>query len=488
MDIKLLEENIKVFSRLDPVQREAVELALDKGRIAIGDDVGTGKTVMSCATIALARPKRVLVVCQTGPLSDSWRKHILEWSPGYKVYLTDVDGRLPGTYYKEHEEYYVVITTPGRVGADAEMIKRGKYDMIIVDEAHFLAARGSKQTKAVMGLCCYGFRNAMVLLLSATFIKNSVADVFIPLKIVNANTEEGKIAHKSFQEWSYRYLESETIKSGPFTRVNYKAFRTDVYTEEYLDKFFRPKFLFRRVEQNYTEMHFHIEQIEMTSTQKAYYDKSKKDLLLEIGTRIMDTMHIMTKIQLFRQIAISHKIFDDDAILLDGAKVDKAIDIIKATDADDKVIVFTSFKRAAKKMAHNLIAQGIAAVTVTGELKGQVRTDMIDLFIENPEYKVLVITGQTGGAGLNLQIANVVILMDLPWTGANLKQQIGRSNRRGQTKPVHVHIIECIGTIDVKLRELCYTKLESLADLVNLQKTLNSHLKYNGERTLRDLL
>ena len=43
--------------------------------------------------------------------------------------------------------------------------------------------------------------------------------------------------------------------------------------------------------------------------------------------------------------------------------------------------------------------------------------------------------------GLNLQAANTVINVDLPWNPAVLEQRIARAHRMGQKNPVHVYLL-----------------------------------------------
>ena len=47
-----------------------------------------------------------------------------------------------------------------------------------------------------------------------------------------------------------------------------------------------------------------------------------------------------------------------------------------------------------------------------------------------------VITTNAGSTGLNLQAANTVINVDLPWNPAVLEQRIARAHRMGQQQPV----------------------------------------------------
>src|SRR5437899_11319555 len=75
------------------------------------------------------------------------------------------------------------------------------------------------------------------------------------------------------------------------------------------------------------------------------------------------------------------------------------------------------------------------------------RKDLIDRFREDPKCRAFLST-DAGGVGLNLQHANVVFNMDLPWNPAVLEQRIGRVHRLGQKQPVRVVNFIAQGTIE----------------------------------------
>jgi superfamily II DNA/RNA helicase len=61
------------------------------------------------------------------------------------------------------------------------------------------------------------------------------------------------------------------------------------------------------------------------------------------------------------------------------------------------------------------------------------------------------LTTNAGSTGLNLQAANTVINVDLPWNPAVLEQRIARAHRMGQKNPVQVYLLVTEGTIEEKL-------------------------------------
>ena len=72
--------------------------------------------------------------------------------------------------------------------------------------------------------------------------------------------------------------------------------------------------------------------------------------------------------------------------------------------------------------------------------------------IRQPEQNCkLFITTNAGSTGLNLQAANTVINVDLPWNPAVLEQRIARAHRMGQKQPVQVFALVTEATIEEKL-------------------------------------
>jgi SNF2 family DNA or RNA helicase len=67
--------------------------------------------------------------------------------------------------------------------------------------------------------------------------------------------------------------------------------------------------------------------------------------------------------------------------------------------------------------------------------------------IRNVEY----LSTNAGSTGLNLQSADTVINVDLPWNPAVLEQRIAQPHRMGQKRPVNVYILVTQETLE----EIC---------------------------------
>ena len=72
----------------------------------------------------------------------------------------------------------------------------------------------------------------------------------------------------------------------------------------------------------------------------------------------------------------------------------------------------------------------------------------------------ILLCSNTAGTGLNLQAADTVINVDLPWNPAKLEQRNARAHRFGQNRPVQVINLVTAGTIEERLLHNYDKKIE----------------------------
>src|SRR5207244_3928502 len=94
--------------------------------------------------------------------------------------------------------------------------------------------------------------------------------------------------------------------------------------------------------------------------------------------------------------------------------------------------------------------RGLPFVRLDGSVPQKLRQGLVHEFQSNPGCR-LFLTTNAGSTGLNLQAANTVINVDLPWNPAVLEQRIARAYRMGQEQPVQVFVLVTEETIEEKL-------------------------------------
>jgi superfamily II DNA or RNA helicase len=111
------------------------------------------------------------------------------------------------------------------------------------------------------------------------------------------------------------------------------------------------------------------------------------------------------------------------------------------TDPAHKAVVFSQWEVMIQKAAEVLDAAGVGYTLLHGRIPGKDRRKLIDRFRDDPACRVFLST-DAGGTGLNLQSADTVINLEVPWNPAVLEQRVARVHRMGQDRPVRVvHLV-----------------------------------------------
>lgn len=119
--------------RLYPHQKEGVLRAAHIGRAMIGDEMGVGKSAQG---IALAKHfgGRVCIICPSY-LCKNWKREMEFWYPEHEISI--VGKKVPETS--------VIISYDLTHRRDL-----GKFNVLILDESHYVKNKNAKRTKAIM--------------------------------------------------------------------------------------------------------------------------------------------------------------------------------------------------------------------------------------------------------------------------------------------------------------------------------------------------
>lgn len=104
----------------------------------------------------------------------------------------------------------------------------------------------------------------------------------------------------------------------------------------------------------------------------------------------------------------------------------RTAELIQATPAEDKVIVFSLYDPNLCALKALLKEQGVSHAFGT----------------KKENVKVYLLNLGTHCAGLNLQMANHCIFMEKPLDDVSYSQAVGRVSRAGQLKDVHITLLQ----------------------------------------------
>jgi SNF2 family DNA or RNA helicase len=155
------------------------------------------------------------------------------------------------------------------------------------------------------------------------------------------------------------------------------------------------------------------------------------------------------------------------------AEIEKILDECKANGS--KVIVFSEWERMLELVRALCKKMNLGFAWHTGSVPQKKRRSEINAF-KNAADCTAFLSTDSGSAGLNLQVANVVVNCDLPWNPAKLEQRIARAWRKNQINPVTVINLVTEQSIENGIMETLEIKkslAESVLDLKGTVKEIN---------------
>src|SRR3972149_220258 len=133
---------------------------------------------------------------------------------------------------------------------------------------------------------------------------------------------------------------------------------------------------------------------------------------------------------------------------------------------DEKIVVFSESKMYLEAVFNYLYKLGVKTRIISSEVTNKDRERIKGEFSETSNVRVLLCTA-AGETGLNLQAANIVVNLDLPYNAERLKQRIGRVRPYlgGEGRRILVVNILARNTIEEKVIEKIQYKVNLFSKL-----------------------
>ena len=148
------------------------------------------------------------------------------------------------------------------------------------------------------------------------------------------------------------------------------------------------------------------------------------------------------------------KTIDPQKKIKTSSKMQTIFQIISKSKKSDKILIFSHFVPMLKILSNDLKRKKIKNLVLEGSLPIKKREDLISQFKTNKNIKILLISIKVGGVGLNLEKANIVILVEPWWNPAVENQAIDRINRIGQEKEMRVYRLCVRDSIEERICEI----------------------------------
>jgi superfamily II DNA or RNA helicase len=408
----------------------------------LADDMGLGKTVQALAHVLAeklnGRGDRPSLVVAPTSLMANWRMEAERFAPGLEVLtLHGPDRKARFGAIPAHD---LVLTTYALLPRDRDVLAARQWHAVIVDEAQNVknantnAARILRQLDARQRFC-----------LTGTPIENHLGELWALMDFLNP----GLLGERRHFARVFR---------GPIEKNNDSARR------QTLARRVRPFLLRRTKAQVATELPPKteiIEHVEMEPAQSAIYEAVRLTMHRKVREAISakgldrSRIIILDALLKLRQVCCDPRLVKLPSARKAGAgsaKLTRLMEMLgELVEENRRVLLFSQFTSMLALIEERLTAETIAFVKITGAIRD--RATPVRRF-QAGEVPVFLISLKAGGTGLNLTAADTVILYDPWWNPAVEAQAIDRSHRIGQDKPVFVHRLVTLGTIEQKMIEL----------------------------------
>jgi superfamily II DNA/RNA helicase len=199
----------------------------------------------------------------------------------------------------------------------------------------------------------------------------------------------------------------------------------------------------------------------------------------------MDLLRLQKALLMCRMAADSTYLVDKKAPGY-SSKLEELAALIARLAAEEgrKVVLFSEWTTMLGLIEPLLTSRDVGYVRLDGSVPQKKRADLVREF-EHDARCVFFLATNAGSTGLNLQAADTVINVDLPWNPAVLEQRIARVHRMGQTRPVQVFVLVTDGTIEESLLATLSSKHELALAALDPESEVESVMLGSGIEELR---
>jgi SNF2 family DNA or RNA helicase len=438
-----------------PYQKAGVAYALRARKTFIADEMGLGKTLQAIATLESANsgaPSYPAVIVCPATLVLNWKAEYARWLPDRKVEVVTDRKSFPTGYD------IVVVGYSNLTTWEKQLSNHKSY---VFDESHYCKNATAQRTKSAVKIAKSVTKNGIVLCLTGTPVTNRPAEYASQLKIIGQIDKFGG-------EWGFyrRYCNAFKDKWGQWHLEGHSNL------DELNDRLRSTCYIRRTKEQVLTELPPVLHNPVVVDGAPAglkEYKKAEADIIqylvdrakeiaLELGlspksaaviARIKaESNQHLVRLSVLRRLSAK-------------AKMPAVMEWVESRVSEGRKVVIAAHHRDVV----DELARKFGDLRIQGGMDINDIEEQKDKFMTLPveEAPVMVLSIQAAKTGHNLQVAQEVLFVELPWTPADVDQTYSRCHRLGQKSSVTVTYLLCDGTID----EDIYSLIERKRGVVN---------------------
>lgn len=412
-------------------QKADLAYALPRRNTLLADQPGLGKTPTAIVFANEIKAEHILVVCPAN-IRLQWAKRIREWTTlkwPYTVYpiLKGGHGVHPSA------NWTVVSYDLARTEGIGKALSARAFDLLILDEAHYLKTIDTGRTRAIFGggdnplFSPIAPRCERILALTGTPLPNRPREAYTLARGLCFDA----IDFMSEDRFRSRFNPSRTVEK------EVKDTKGQVHIKRYIDeRSGRHSELQNRLRANF--MVRHLKRDVMTQLKLPIYDivdmeetgpvkqALKAESLLGLDPTNLQGLDLfgghVAVVRRQMGVALAPQVADYVEMLLDGG--------------EDKIVVFAWHIEVLDILQRKLDKFGV--LRIDGSTPARVKQERVEEFGRNPDIRVMignVLSLGTGTDGLQ-QSCSHAVFAEPDWVPGNNEQAVDRLDRGGQGRTV----------------------------------------------------
>lgn len=430
-----VEVDYSKYSHRPPLEHQklAIEKLVGSKKFILADDMGLGKTTATIIAALETGVEKILIVCPAS-LKLNWQREIENYTDR-PIYIAE--GKKFST---EHDfvivNYDILKNFYDLKDKDNSLITQSNFDLIILDEAHYVSNAQAQRTKLVNSFCKIP---KYLWLLTGTPMTNRPMNYYNLLNLIESPVSQNWMAY------AIRYCQGYQFTAGTRKIWNVSGASN---LEELRDRTSRQ--VLRRLKTEVLDLPDKIISPVYLRLKSKMYEALMGEYY-EWYDRNEDERKSLT-VQFSKLMKVRQVISDE--------KVKQTIEIAEnILEQGKKVIIFTNFTDSLNKITDHFKKK---AVKLDGSTTKPARQKAVDDFQENDKIQVFVGNTKAAGVGITLTAAEAVIFNDLSFVPGDMSQAEDRAYRYGQKNSVSVYYPLFENTIESVIYDMVNFKKQNI--------------------------
>ena len=442
-------------------QITALEKSWNKEAFAYFMEMGTGKSKVLIDNISMLYDKGkingALIIAPKG-VYQNWHdieipahmpNHIEKKMVLWKATITQKQQKELNSLFESGEDLHVLIMNVESFSTKKGLEFASKFlschqTLMAIDESTTIKNPDAIRTKSIVTL---GAEAKYRRILTGSPVTKSPLDLYKQCQFLS----EGLLDFTSYYAFRTRYADLKTANFGGRSVqivVGYKNLAE-------LSKKLEP-FSYRVLKEDCLDLPNYVYTkriIQLSPEQEKIYNQMKQIALAQLDGKLMTTATALVQLMRLHQITCGHFKADDGTVQeIKNERLNTLIEILD--EVENKAVIWAHYRHDIESIIKAVSKKygPDSFVTYYGDTPFEERQNNIKLLQDqNSKVRFLIGTPQSGGYGITLTAANVMIYYSNGYDLEKRTQSEARINRAGQTRKMTYVDIIAEGTVDEKI-------------------------------------